>query len=36
MHVEAGNGLQVLYSSISNMSRMVSANTVKAKFVGMG
>ena len=36
MHVEAGSGLRVMYSSISGMSRMVYANTVKAKSVGMG
>ena len=32
MHVEAGSGLRVMYSPISSMSRMVSANTVKAKY----
>ena len=36
MHVEAGSGLRVRYSSISSMSRMVFANAVKAKSVGMG
>ena len=35
-NVEAGSGLRVLGSSISSMSRMVSANTIKAKSVGMG
>ena len=36
MHVEARSGLRVMYSSIPSMGRMVSANTVKAKYVGMG
>ena len=36
MHVVVGSGVRILYSSISSMSRMVSANTIKAKYDGMG